>query len=268
VRDRASVVAYAIAVPRVLDKAICLRDSDWSESSQLVVLLTERHGKVRGLAKGSRRQSPSAIARFSGGINLLSAGQAVVTTKPATQLAAVTEWDLRDDHYHLRTSLAAQWSAMYAADLINAMLADEDPHPGSYAAMAELLNALAEPSQTARALLRFQWALLVDVGYRPELERDVETGNALPRAKAYSFDPKLGGLTLRNGMHDELWRVRANTVELLRAVANGPSTESFSQDALTRANRLLCTYCRALMDKQLPTMGFILKDLNTALGKV
>ena len=254
-------------MPRLTDNAICLRDLDWSESSQVVVLLTEQHGKVRGLAKGSRRNSPSSIARFSGGINLLSMGQAIFTTKPATQLAAVTEWDLRDDHYHLRTDLTAQWSAMYAADLTNALLADEDPHPGAFEAMRELLSALAESGRAAEALLRFQWALLADVGYRPELERDVDTDSVLPSAKAYSFDPKLGGLTARNGMNDEQWRVRGSTVELLRAIAQQKSTEAFDHEALDRANRLLCTYCRALIDKQLPTMDFIFNGMQTGLVK-
>lgn len=254
-------------MPRLTDNAICIRDLDWSESSQVVVLLTQHHGKVRGLAKGSRRNSPSAIAKFSGGINLLSAGQAIVTTKPAEQLAAVTEWDLHNDHYHLRTNLAAQWTAMFAADLTNALLADEDPHPGAFAALNILLSDLSQPDAVAAALLRFQWALLVDVGYRPELERDIVTGEALAKVRAYSFDPKLGGLTTRNGMHDEHWRVRANTVELLREVSNDHSIQAFSEDAVTRANRLLCTYFRSLIDKQLPTMEFILSDQSNPLVK-
>lgn len=255
-------------MPRLTDNAICIRDLDWSESSQVVVLLTQAHGKVRGLAKGSRRNSPSAIAKFSGGINLLSQGQAIATTKADAQLASITEWDLQDDHYHLRTSLRAQWSAMFAADLINALLADEDPHPGAFDAMQKLLTDFKHDDAIDAALLRFQWALLVDTGYRPELDRDVESGEALPGARAYSFDPKLGGLTTRNGMHDEHWRVRSNTVELLRAIANEKSSETFERDTTQRANRLLCTYFRSLIDKQLPTMNFILNDSLIGLGKV
>lgn len=223
-------------------------------------MLTESHGKVRGIAKGSRRNSPSAIARFSGGINLLSQGQAVLTTKPATQLAAMTEWDLQNDHYHLRIDLQAQWYAMYAADLANELLADEDPHPGAFAAMQTLLRELSETDQAPQALLRFQWSLLLDVGYQPELGRDVETGNALPKTRAYSFDPRLGGLTARNGMNDERWRVRANTVELLRAISAEKSIEHYQKESIKRANRLLCTYFRTVIDKPLPTMDLILKE--------
>jgi len=249
-----------MAMPRLIDNAICLRESDWSESSQLVVLLTERHGKVRGLAKGSRRQSPSAIARFSGGINLLNLGQVVVTTKPAGQLAAVTEWDLRDDHYHLRTDLNAQWSAMYAADLAGAMLADEDPHPGAYRALLAFLREAKQAGEVDRALLRFQWAMLSDAGYRPELDSDVMGGGPIGEAKAYSFDPVLGGLTTRQGMGDERWRVRAKTIALLRAVAAGEMDASADAESVRRANRLLCTYARALLDKELATMRYVLNQ--------
>ena len=129
-------------MPRFKDQAICIRDLDWSETSQLVVMLTRDHGKVRGLAKGSRRQSPSAIAKFSGGINLLNRGEVVATTRRNTQLAAVTEWDMQDDHFHLRRDLSAMRLASYGADLCNAMLADEDAHPGTFEALLVFLRAL------------------------------------------------------------------------------------------------------------------------------
>lgn len=253
-------------MPRLIDQAICLRETDWSESSQVVVLLTESHGKVRGLAKGSRRQSPSSIARFSGGINLLNRGQAILTTKPATQLAAVTEWDLQADHYHLRTDLNAQWSAMYAAELATELLADEDPHPGAFKALCDFLEATDDAEAVPGALLRYQWVLLSEVGYRPELEHDVATNAVLPKAKAYSFDPVLGGLTTRNGMGDEHWRVRGETINLLRAISQHQAVKNQNQ-GIMRANRLLCAYARVLLDKELPTMRYILKNSLIGLGE-
>ncbi|MEM9019743.1 MAG: DNA repair protein RecO [Planctomycetota bacterium] len=238
---------------RIKDSAICIRDLDWSETSQIVVLLTEQHGKVRGLAKGSRRASPSAIAKFSGGINLLNAGQVMVSTRRGAQLAAVTEWDLQDDHYHLRNSLRAQRVAMYAADLCGAMLADEDPHPGTYHALAELLATVADVGAIEHALLRFQWRVLSDCGFKPELDLDVQSGGELAPARAYTFDPSLGGLTSRDGLGDERWRVRGQTVGLLRAVAGGGELADAEAVGLGRANRLLGAYARALLDKELAT---------------
>ena len=261
-----------------------LRSTEWSESSQIVVLLTGGHGKVRGLAKGSKRQSPSSLQRFSGGIELLTAGQVVATTRPSSELAAVTEWDLQNDYFRLRRDFRGQRLAMYAADLCHAMLADGDvppapppapapeagERPGAFALLAALLGVLCDPAREGPAaqdvaLLRFQWGLLVDCGYRPELGRDVRTGEPLGpagRGGAYSFDPLAGGLTAGAGPPD--WRVRASTVDVLRRVAQGEERPGGGDGAggpdpgVGRANRLLCVYARSILDRELPTLGVVL----------
>ncbi len=243
-------------MPRFKDQAICIRHIDWSETSQVVVLLTQEHGKLRGLAKGSKRTSPSSVQRFSGGIELLTMGQVVAVTKRTAELATLTEWDLQEDHHYLRRDLTAQRLAMYAADLANAILADEDAHPGAFAAVSEFLAGLADGADRGAALLRFQWALLEDCGFRPELGRDVRRDGPLGKARAYTFDPVAGGLTVENGVAD--WRVRAKTVALLRRVLEGEDISGADADSVGRANRLLCVYARAILDKELPTMGVVL----------
>ena len=253
-------------MPRFKDQAICIRHLDWSETSQIVVLLTAEHGKLRGLAKGSKRTSPSSVARFSGGIELLTRGQVVGVIKTTTDLATITEWDLQEPLRHLHTDLEAQRLGLYAADLTNALLADHDPHPRSFEELSVFLDALAEDAKRQAALLRFQWLLLDELGYKPRLEADARTGEALPEDQpAYTFDARAGGLTSQavvfgtNTSGAGPWRVRRETVEVLRAMAGG---DSFTGDeaALARANRLLCVYLRAILDRQLPTMEFVLSS--------
>ncbi|NBC11562.1 MAG: DNA repair protein RecO, partial [Planctomycetes bacterium] len=193
---------------RLIDQAIVLREFEWSETSQVVVLLTEHHGKVRGLAKGSKRRSPSSLQRFSGGIELLTAGQIVANTKRTAELANLTEWDQQQSYPWLRTDLSAQWAAMYAAELTAAMLADLDAHPSVFQQLGVFLDALQRAKPQA-ALLRYQWALLDDCGYRPQLTRDVTGGGELARAQAYTFDPMAGGFTTQSGADE--WRGRAAT---------------------------------------------------------
>jgi len=246
-------------VPRFKEQALCIRQLDGSETSQVVVLLTEGRGKVRGLAKGAKRQSPSSVARFSGGIEPLTRGQVVGVTRAATELATLTEWDLQDDYRVFRTDLGAQRLGLYAADLCHALLADEDPHPGAFEAMRGLCEALSGHAEPGAALLRFQHALLCDAGYRPVLDRDAAAGGALPEGGPVGFDPVAGGLTARSAAGPAgPWRVRAQTVELLRAAEAGALSDHADAEALARANRLLCAYARAILDKELPTMRFVL----------
>ncbi|MDP6059794.1 MAG: DNA repair protein RecO, partial [Pirellulaceae bacterium] len=214
-------------MPRFKDQATCIRLIDFSESSQVVALLTEQHGKVRGLAKGSKRMSPSSIARFSGGIELLTGGHAVGVVKETSELATITEWDLQQPNWHLREDLKAQRLALYGADVVNAMLADHDPHPSVFAALNVYIERLADRAQHRGALLRFQWSVLDYCGYRPQLDHDMVLGGPLPDRAAYRFDPAGGGFTtqLKTASGGE-WGVRRQTVQLLRAAAQGKSAES------------------------------------------
>ena len=256
-------------MPRFKEEAVCIRLIDWSETSQIVALLTEGRGKIRGLAKGSKRMSPSAIARYSGGIELLTGGQAVGLIRPNTELANITEWDLQQPYHHLRNDLEAQQLALYAADLVNAMLAEHDQHPTVFAQLTALLSSLAEtePAARARSLLQFQWWLMVDCGYRPRLDHDTHTDQPLPDEQAYLFDPRTGGLTQdrntpANGAVGP-WRVRRQTVELLRQVDGDDQCPATDAETAERANRLLCVYARAILDRQLPTMSIVLEKASS-----
>lgn len=255
-------------MPRLKDQAICIRLIDWSETSQIVALLSREHGKLRGVAKGSKRFSPSSIARYSGGIELLTAGQIVGMIRPSSDLANLTEWDLQRPHHHLRRDLRAQRIGLYAADVVNAMLADHDPHPEVHDALLALLGDLAQRDGCEMSLLRFQWQLLTDCGYEPQLG-EVKTGNTKPRTATHMFDPQAGGLTdaaRTTNVRTGPWRVRDETVQLLRRVAARDRVQADDQ-AVARANRLLCVYIRTLLDRELPTMTIVLDDHGSSKTK-
>lgn len=248
-------------MPRFKDQALCIRHYDWSETSQLVALFTREHGLVRGLAKGSKRMSPSSVARYSGGIDLLTLGEVVGIIRPSSELANLTEWDLQEPYRHLHTDLEAQRLAMFAVDLGGAMLAEHDPHPVMFDATLVLLESLRETGCRGLALLRYQWCVLTETGYKPQVDHDVRTNQALPDRAVYTFDARAGGLTAADGSEHAQWRVRRETVELLRGVAAGEALEDADGAAVGRANRLLCVYARALLDRELPTMGIVLKEV-------
>ncbi|MEM1210592.1 MAG: DNA repair protein RecO [Planctomycetota bacterium] len=247
-------------MPRFEDDAVVLRALEWSESSQIVTLFTRAHGKVRGLAKGAKRMSPSSVQRFTGGFELLTVGRVTATTRPSTELASITEWDLAQAMPHLRRSLTAQQVGCVAASYADAMTADEDPHPELYASLLALMNGLLDerPESVAAspALLSFQWALLDEAGYRPDLSVDTASGGELSEGPRYTFDPQAGGFTAER--RDERWRVRRETLETLREVAKA-GRASGDVAVVVRANRLLTSYLRELLGREANTMRLVLK---------
>ena len=213
------------------DEAICIRLMEWSETSQITVLLTEHHGRVSATAKGARRQNPSTLQRFSGGVELLTRAEAMLIVKPTAELANLTEYDLIDAHWHLRSNLDAFGLAMYAADVLYHLLHDRDPHPRSYRALRAFLADLADRQQQQHALLRLHWEIIDDMGYRPALDRDVETGEPLhDHAHTHAFSAAAGGTVADTGAPDR-WRVRRETVHLLREVAAGKPITHHAADA-------------------------------------
>lgn len=251
-------------MPTILDTAICIRRWDFSETSQTVSLFTREHGVIRGLAKGSKRSQGA----FSGGIDVLTRGQIGAIIKPGRELATLTSWSLDELYRHLRADLQANRAALYMADVVNHMVIDHDPHPALFRALENGLIGLNVRGNEALVLVRFQLALLTETGYRPQLERDARTGHPLPRGDAaLAFDPQAGGVVAAGGDRSP-WRVRHETIELLRRqaaivdqVAPSESLPHESEAALGRANRLLAAYLRELIGEEPAAMRWAFSDL-------
>lgn len=245
-------------VPATLDDALCIRHWDWSETSQTVSLLTRSHGVIRGLAKGARREN----SRFSGGLDLLTRGSIQFITKPTTELATLTEWDLTEIFPDLRSSLRRFYAAMYLADLLAHAIRDHDPHPIAFDAALACLRHLGTPPTRVtvdEALARAQWALLGEMGVRPSLDRDARTGEPLPDRAVHDFAPALGGFLSTTDPAVTTWRVKAATLTRLRLIESAPSATADhdpneDDDTWTRSSRLAAAYFREVLGKSLDTL--------------
>lgn len=245
----------------VVDEALCIRHWDWSETSQTVALFARDHGVVRALAKGSRRpKSP-----FSGGVELLTCAEVGIIARPQSDLALLTYWDLRRTFPALRRVLAAHNAGMYIADMVLQFVRDHDPHPRLYVATIASLDGMTTGESVPGALLGFQWALLVECGFKPELGVDVRTGEPLEAGGELLFHPALGGLISGPYTPQEVaapaWRVRIETIDLLRSLAaHGRTPQSAAPESVVRANRLLASYARHVLGYQTETMSVMFGD--------
>ena len=89
-------------MPLVSDRCICLRKLDYSETSQILMLMSHDHGIIRVMAKGAHRRTKAGASRFDGGIDLLDVGQGVFSDDTSRDLALLTDWKLEDGHLNLR----------------------------------------------------------------------------------------------------------------------------------------------------------------------
>ena len=101
--------------------------------------------------------------------------------------------------------------------------------------------------------MAFQWAALVDTGHRPDLWNDVRTGEVLADSDTVGFDPHLGGVVPDPGVSRTAWRVRSDTIELLRRVSGGEAmgARPDKPETVNRSARLLNAYAEYLIGRTL-----------------
>jgi len=152
------------------DLAICIRAIDYSETSQIVSFFTKATGKIDAIAKGSKRpKSP-----FDGPIELLSHGKIVFTDSAGEKLATLTEFQQQPALINLRNDLSVLYACLFAAELLNKLTHDYDPHPELFDSFLEFLHNANEQRSTnglkreiLALLILFQLTLLKQIGLKP-----------------------------------------------------------------------------------------------------
>jgi DNA repair protein RecO (recombination protein O) len=181
----------------ISDQGVVLRRLDYSETSQVLVVFTRSHGKVRAIAKGAKR---STRTRFAVGVDLLEAGDLVVSIRSARQqeLATLTEWKQRRAFAALRDRLARLYAAQYSAEVTAGLTEDWDPHEQLYQALLALLERLCEADQTLPPLVAFLTEMLSEVGVVPRFEACVSCHRPISPPRQVHFSSFEGGLLCRD----------------------------------------------------------------------
>ncbi len=242
------------------EPAICLRTTDYSETSQVVRFFTRGVGAVRLLGKGTKRPK----SKSGGAIDLLSEGELVFTTSRGEALGVLIEFSETTLHAPLRRDAGRLYPALYMIELVGEMLAESDPHPEVFDLLHNCLVRLGQADAPAPAVLAyFQWRLLSHVGLLGELAACVECGKSPPpsaakRGELY-FSASKGGLLCRDCETAVMEKYRldgptlAGLAALQAAQAAKPSAKRITlPDSQAHAvNRLLAYHIREQLGKEL-----------------
>lgn len=211
------------------DQGICIRTVDYSETSQIVTFFARASGKIGAIAKGSKRPKSS----FDGPIEMLSHGRIVFAASNKDKLATLTEFDSAADAVEsgsLRRNLFNLNCSLFAAELVNRLTDEHDPHPNLFDSLLDFLHnaAAAERKPEMLALLiLFQLTLLKEAGLSPILNHcaNCKTQYAT-RDTQYDlyFSSSANGLICRNcenAYHDKfkLTKKAAATLTNLKLLA-------------------------------------------------
>jgi len=240
-----------------VDIAICLRQWEFSETSQTAVLFGRELGLRRVLGKGTKRADP----RFSGGLEVGTMGEAVIRPKPSGGLATLAGWDLKETFRSGRSDLKGFYAAMLALEVTLNLLPEGEPHVLAFDA---LRSALSRPSSEpwAPSIAEFLWVLISEAGFRPQVV-DVEADRVV------GFAPHLGELVIQGAVpqSDEVWQVLPSTARSLCALAAAGSSATLTESESERVARLLVWYIREITEREITTLRPLFGDMVPKTAK-
>lgn len=210
---------------RTEEAAFLLHCTPYRETSLVVDLFTREHGRIGAIAKGARR--PRSALRA-----------VLLQFQPLT--VGYT------GRAELRTLIGAEWAggliapkgdallcAFYLNELLVRLLPREDPHPGLYDGYLRALSELSGAGPFDETLRRFEWLLLRETGYAPDLERDTRDRPIAPD-RTYAWQPG-GGFVAADSAHDAGALVSGSTLVEIAAGAFGSAGSRTQAKYLTRA---------------------------------
>ena len=242
----------------VSDDALTLTVSEYSETSQIVTLFTRNNGKVRLIAKGSKRPRSS----FGGPIDRLQLVQAVFSVRRRDGLGQLTELSISETLPGLRTSLKAFYAAALLGEILSAATEELDPFEELFKIAGQTLRRLSCGDDSAILMYRFQAQALRILGLMPELQVCVACRRRRPRGRSGVFSSLSGGLICRRclclGEGEEGLAVGGKALDALGFLATADEREAgrvtLSAKAATDVRKLLRQYWQHVLGRPLRSM--------------
>ena len=225
------------ALALITTTALCLRKIDFSESSQILTLLTDKCGITGAIAKGAKR----AKSGIGGPLDLMCLYDVVLYDRSRRDVLSILAQAQLIEFF---PELRERYDGFRAAEalcelLLNIEVGPQDGRAVLLFAVACLREICA--GNEMQALARFAFNLLRLLGVEPGFTHCVITGKEPSGKVAVSFSLEHMGLI--SPPHDEkrrhVLRISAKTLAALRALALDESANGIGVDAWRGAFTLL-----------------------------
>lgn len=229
------------------DLAVCIRTVDYSETSQIVTLFAKDAGKLSAIAKGSRRPKSS----FDGPLELFAHGPVVYSETGRDKLATLTEFQQQKSFSFPARNLFALHCASLAAELLDKMTDEYDPHPELFNAFLDFLQNTDETGYTLELLILFQLALLRESGLMPIFDHCTNCKEACDRANIksdYYFSSSTSGLICRDCEASFPDKIKVSAAAL-KVILNLNDIHNTDEKTLNEIERLLIAHFTELLHK-------------------
>lgn len=240
--------------------AIVLRTIEFSETSVVATLFTEKFGKISALAKGGRRPK----GPFESALDLLAVIRIVFLHKSSDALDLLTEAKLERRFRAAARDLSRLYAGYYVAELLTELTDAGDPHADLFSVADRTLAKLDGDSPVSPVLLEFELTALRLLGHLPSLHDCVGCGAPVEPAGRTAFGLLVGGVLCpdcRPGQR-QVVSISAPVLIAMRELAEGTGNGEKELESKVRGELrgLLSSYLAHLMGHK-PRMQDYLKTI-------
>jgi DNA repair protein RecO (recombination protein O) len=201
------------------DQGIVLRTYKLGEADRIVSFMTERHGKVRAVAKGVRKTKSKFGARVE------PPSHVALQLYEGRELDIVTQAEAIDHFKAIREDLDRLTRAVTMLEAVDQLSLEREPNPDLYRMLLGALRTLADRN-SALVVAGFHWKVLALEGFRPIVEHcavcEAEEG-------LIAFDPEVGGLLCTE--HRRGTRMSPDAVRMLQDILLGRLASALAEPA-------------------------------------
>lgn len=173
-------------MPLYKTDGIVLRTYPLGEHDQIVVLMSPTHGKIRSVAKGSKKTSNSIAGKMELFLHLS------LLIAEGRNLDTISQVEIVESFRYIRTNLNKMASAIYILELTDTAMHEPEPHPELFELLRDTLKALETATFLPILIKAYELKLFTLLGYAPITKHCVNCNN--PPAKMQRFSAKLGGI--------------------------------------------------------------------------
>ncbi|MGM0441018.1 MAG: DNA repair protein RecO [Elusimicrobiota bacterium] len=173
------------------DTGIVLRSYDYGEGHRIMVIFTKNSGKVKAVAKGSRKTK----SRFGSKLEPFSENEFLLYRKPGSELFTITGCYPIESNKKIREDMKRYGFGAVMVEGVNLLTAEEDPDRKIYHLLKKYIKYVREKKAAPSAWL-FLFKLLKYSGYRLNMFSCVFCG--APTGGGMAFIPSEGGISCRD----------------------------------------------------------------------
>lgn len=247
-------------------EAIVLRHVPWGEADVILSLLTPNLGKLRAVARGSRRIK----SKVGGHVEPLTRVSLSLTTGKGLDI--VTGAQAIDSHRSLREDLDLLSASLYCTELSDALVADEQLAASQYHLLRRTLEWMEQWASPQLLISYFELRLVDLSGFLPELYYCVWCRSEIV-PDAHAFSPSLGGVLCPNCYNVEgrviplPLRVLKVLRYFLRETPENVSRLGLTEEVSGQVEQMLRRYITFILERELHSTRFLyrLKQLRARI---